>query len=343
MRFIQVGVGGFGGAWVRALKQNKQAKVVGMVDINPAPMEKVCQDVGYDPAICFPSLKKALASVEADAVVCVTPPAYHRQPVVQALQAGLHVISEKPMAESLADCKAMLTAAKKARRHYVVSQNYRYDHAMFTIADLVQKGRIGEIGQVKIDFYKGVGFGGFRAEMDYPLLVDMSIHHFDLIRYLTGLNAVSVRGQAWNPPWSHFKGDCSSSICFAMGNGARVLYNGSWCAKGDYCDWNGNWQIEGTKGTIRYEKGVITLDKIAKGYSPTKTAVVKPRKLRKLAQGFVLDNFIKSIASGDRPLTDVYDNIHSVAMVFSAVKAVKTERRVQVIDPALKKLIGRKK
>ncbi|MDP6630626.1 MAG: Gfo/Idh/MocA family oxidoreductase [Kiritimatiellia bacterium] len=340
MRFIQVGVGGFGGMWVSALKNNRQAKVVGMVDLNPQAMQQVCDNNDYDPSICFPTLKQALQNVEADAVVVVTPPAYHRAPVVEALGAGLHVISEKPMAESMADCKAMFSAARKAKRHYVVSQNYRYADEMYTMADLIKKGRIGEIGQVKIDFYKGVGFDGFRAEMPYPLLVDMSIHHFDLIRFITGLDAVSVRGQAWNPTWSHFKGDCSSSICFTMANDARVLYNGSWCAKGDYCDWNGNWQIEGSKGTIRYEKGVITLDQVPEGYRTRKSTVIPPRKLRRTGQDYVLANFMKSIRKGERPLTDVYDNIYSVAMVFGAVKAVKGERRVSIIDPALQKLIG---
>ena len=342
MRFIQVGVGGFGGVWVNTLKNDRRARVVGLVDINREAMQKACAHAGYDESICFSSLEQALDNVDADAMVCVTPPALHRKPVVTALRAGLDVISEKPMAESMADCKAMLAAAHKAKRTYVVSQNYRYANAIHTIADLVQKGRIGAVGQVKVDFFKGVNFDGFRAAMEYPLLIDMSVHHFDLIRFLTGLNPVSVKGQAWNPPWSHYKGDCSSSLVFEMSGNARVLYNGSWCAKGDYCDWNGNWQIEGSKGTIIYRNGVVTLNEAPDGYAVKKSTEIKHRTMKKNGQAYVLDNFIKCVASGDRPYTDVYDNIKSVAMVFAAVKAVKTGRKVTVIDPALKKLIGRK-
>ncbi len=339
MKFIQVGVGGFGGTWVNRLKQDKRANVTGIVDISPEAMNRVCEKQGYDTSICFPTLEEALKKTEADAVVCVTPPAYHRKPVVTALNAGLHVISEKPMAESMADCKAMLSAAKKAGKTYVVSQNYRYNPAMFTIADIIRKGKIGTIGQVKVDFYKGVNFDGFRSTMEYPLLIDMSIHHFDLIRYITGLNPVSVRGQAWNPEWSHYKGDCSSSVVFEMNNSARVLYNGSWCAKGDYCDWNGNWLIEGSNGSILYKNGIITLNQVPVNYTITKSTEVTHRKMRRIAQDFVLDNFIKSIAKGERPYTDVYDNINSVAMVFAAVKAVKSGRKIAVIDPSLKKII----
>jgi len=340
MRFIQVGVGGFGGVWARALSSNRQAKVVGLVDINPEALQKVCDQYGYDASICFPTLDEALKSVEADAAVVVTPPRLHRKPVVAALRAGLHVISEKPMAESMADCKAMLKAARESGKHYVVSQNYRYNEIMCAIAGLVQQGKIGTVGQVKVDFFKGVNFGGFRAEMPYPLLIDMSIHHFDLIRFLTGLDPVAARGTAWNPSWSHYAGDCSSSIVFEMTGGARVLYNGSWCAKGDFCDWNGNWQIEGSKGTIIYKNGEAMLHSIPAGYGPATVKPVKPRKMTRKAQSFVLDNFMKTIASGARPLTDVYDNIHSVAMVFAAVKAVKTGRKVPVLDSSLKTLIA---
>ena len=268
--------------------------------------------------------------MDAEALVCSTPPSVHRKQVVAGLNAGLHVISEKPMAEKMADCRAMLAAAEKTGNVYVVSQNYRYCPETQTVAELVRKGAIGEIGQVKVDFYKGVPFAGFRAEMPYPLLIDMSIHHFDLVRHLTGLDPVSVRGEAWNPKWSHYKGDCSCSVVFTMSNGARVLYNGSWCAKGDYCDWNGNWLIEGTKGTIIYRNGVIIFNSVPDAYAVVKSREVTKRKMRKTSQSFVLDNFIKCIKSGDRPYTDAQDNIHSIGMVFAAVKAARTGRTVSV-------------
>jgi predicted dehydrogenase len=223
VRFIQVGVGGFGGSWCNTLAKERRAKVVAMVDVSEEALRVQCAKHGYDESICYSSLETALKSVEADALVCVTPPAMHREHVVAGLRAGLNVISEKPMAESMTDCKAMLREARKTGQTYAVSQNYRYSRDTYTMAQMIQKGVIGEIGQVKIDFYKGIQCGGFRAEMDFPLLVDMSIHHFDLIRYLTGQNPVSVKGEAWNPSWSHFAGDASSSILFEMSNGARVV------------------------------------------------------------------------------------------------------------------------
>ena len=320
MRFIHVGVGGFGGHWVNVLKDEKRAKVVALVDINKQALLQACDNGGYSQDICFSTLKEALKKVEADAVVVSTPPKYHRPPVVEAMRAGLDVISEKPMDETLVDCKAMLKEAKSLKRTYMVSQNYRYTPQMWTLADIIRKGSIGKVGQVKIDFFMGHDFhGGFRHDMPYPLLIDMSIHHFDLIRFITGLNPIQVRGEAWNPSWSNYKGDCSSNVVFEMQNHARIIYSASWCAKGQFCDWNGNWHIEGSKGTLIYHHGNIEMFDAPNLYQIKNKKPVTCQKMDRTAQSYILDEFIKCVKSRKRPATDVFDNIRSISMVFAAV------------------------
>ena len=330
MKFIHVGVGGFGGQWGNALAGNRNAKVVGVVDVSKSSLANACDKYGYDSSICFKSLKDALKNVDADAVVCSTPPAYHAAVMIEAMKAGLDCITEKPMADTMQNCRRMREVAKKTKRIAVVSQNYRYGDEMWTMANLVAKGAIGKIGQVQLDFSMGVAFDGFRQTMEFPLLIDMSVHHLDLIRFITGLDAVSVKGEAWNPPWSHYKGDCSSSVVFEMNNGARITYNGSWCTKGQFTDWNGDWRIEGSKGSIVYHKGNITLFETDSLYKVKKEKVIKLIKRPRPAQGFVLREFMKAVKSRKKALTDLDDNIHTMAMVYDAVKAVKTGRRVKI-------------
>jgi predicted dehydrogenase len=257
------------------------------------------------------------------------------------MKAGLNVITEKPMSDNLANCMSILKMSRNTGRTCVVSQNYRYKPETWTLACLIKDGRIGDIGQVKIDFYRGNDFGGgFRHEMDYPLLVDMAIHHFDLVRFVTGLNAVSVRGEAWNPAWSNYKGDCSSSLVFEMQNGARIVYNASWCAKGQFCGWDGNWQIEGSKGSMSYEDEKISLYDVPRFYKVNRTETVPAKGPENTGQEFVLNDFISSVKGGRRPQTDVFDNIHSIAMVFAAVKAVRTGKRIPVLDKRVQQLTG---
>ena len=341
MRFIQVGVGGFGGGWVQRLTDNPSVEVVALVDVNQTALTAARKVGNYGKEICFSTLNQALKNVKADALVCVTPPEYHKQCVVQAMKADLDVITEKPMSDKLASCTSILKASQNTGRTCAVSQNYRYKPETWTLARLIESGRIGDIGQVKIDYYMGQDFGGgFRHEMDYPLLIDMAIHHFDLVRFVTGLNAVSVRGEAWNPAWSNYKGDSSSSLVFEMENGVRVVYNASWCAKGQFCGWDGNWLIEGSKGSLSYENGKISLYDVPKLYKVNRTETVPAKGPENTEQAFVLNDFITSVKTGRRPQTDVFDNIHSIAMVFAAVKAVKTGKQIPILDKRMQQLIG---
>jgi len=148
MKFIHVGVGGFGQCWVKVLKENPDAEVVALVDVKDESLAKACEVGGYHKDICFKSLPEALKSVKADAVVSSTPPAFHKNDVVTALKAGLNVISEKPMSDNFASCKAMLKTAIETKRTYVVSQNYRYNAGMWTLANVIKSGKLGAIGQL---------------------------------------------------------------------------------------------------------------------------------------------------------------------------------------------------
>ena len=73
--------------------------------------------------------------------------------------------------------------------------------------EFMEKGFVGEIGSVFINFQKAPHFTGFRTEMFEPLIQDMSIHHFDQIRGILGLNPVRIKAHSWNTSWSWFKGD----------------------------------------------------------------------------------------------------------------------------------------
>lgn len=340
LRFIHVGVGGFGKNWLRCLKENPAVEVVAMVDINDKALDDACAATGYSKSICHSSLSAALKSTKADALISTTPPKFHKDDVITGLHAGLHVISEKPMADSIENCKQMLKAANETRKTYVISQNYRYSPVAWTMGQLARSGRLGDIGQARIDFFKGVDFGGgFRHEMAHPLVVDMSIHHFDLIRFITCLDAISVQGVTWNPKWSNYRGTASCALVFEMNNGARILYNGSWCSKGQFDEWMASWQIEGEKGTMVFRNNELRVYDVPKLYGVDKIEIIPPQAPPKQDQAYVLDDFLKCIESGARPATDVYDNIRSVAMVYAAVEAMQTGKNIHIFDDEIRMLI----
>jgi hypothetical protein len=102
-------------------------------------------------------------------------------------------MTEKPFADTVEHAREMLQLSAAAGRRLMISQNYRY-HAPFVQArKMVAEQAIGELGSGHIDFYIAPAFADtFRGKMDFPLLVDMAIHHLDLIRYVTRRYIVKV-------------------------------------------------------------------------------------------------------------------------------------------------------
>ena len=103
------------------------------------------------------------------------------------------------------------------------------------------------------EFFKAPHFGGFREEMDHPLLVDMAIHQFDLARDLIGAEPVSVFCDGFNPAWSWFGGDAAANAVFAFEGGARFSFTGSWCSPGLETSWNGRWRVSASGGTALWD------------------------------------------------------------------------------------------
>jgi predicted dehydrogenase len=125
-----------------------------------------------------------------------------------------------------------------------------------------------------------------------------------------------------------------------MNGGARVLYNGSWCAKGQFCDWNGNWQIECERGTVTYQHGKITLYSVPEMYNVKETRDVPIQPMELQAQSYVLDEFMRCAKARAQPATSGFDNIKSVAMVFATVRSMDSGRRVPVLDDGIRELIA---
>lgn len=332
MKIIQIGVGGFGRYWLEQLVKFPGIDLAALVDIDEAGLDAAGERSGVPKKRQFSSLDDALTAVDADLLLCVTPPLLHKEHTTAAMRAGLDVIVEKPLALNMDDALAMAGVARETGRLMAVSQNYRYRPMTWTLNKQVQSGAIGELGQVRIDFYKGWYFdkSDFRRTMPDPLLADMAIHHFDLLRFISGLEATSVRGDSWNPPWSENEGDSSVNVTFTMNNGARFVYNASWVAQGDFDDWNGNWLLEGAKGSLRLS-GNDCEWRVASGkYLTEEPQLIRPSGPPIEGQAYVLADMMAARKEGRQPKTSVFDNLHSLAMVMAAREAVHSGETVEL-------------
>lgn len=258
MRILLVGMGGCGRNWAgRALRQVEGAELAGCVDIDPRALELARAQVGIGQDICFTSLDEALAVTEADATLVATTLPGHVPVARAALDAGKHVLTEKPFAPSEAEARELVELAAERGLVLMVSQNYRFFPAVRAVTDLVRRGELGALRQVDVDFrhYSGPGPGGARSRhhlLHHPLLEDMSIHHFDLMRLVLGREPVQVSCWAWNPSWSWFEGPPVAVATIVFHDELLVSYRGSWVSNGPATPWAGEWRMGFEQGEVRW-------------------------------------------------------------------------------------------
>ena len=94
MRVLQIGVGGFGLHWVRQLIQEPAVELVGLIDVDEKALAEAAKLAKLPKKRCFATLEEATEEVDADALICVSPPAFHLQHISAAVGAGLDVICE---------------------------------------------------------------------------------------------------------------------------------------------------------------------------------------------------------------------------------------------------------
>jgi predicted dehydrogenase len=329
---VVVGAGGISGAWFPALKA-EGVRVAAVVDLQKERAEEKIRTFELG-AEADTDLEKTLSRHRPDFVVDLTVPEAHCSVTLTALKHGCHVIGEKPMASSMKEARRMVKAAQAAGRLYMVGQSRRWDDLNATVLRTIETGQIGPLTTVNCDFYIGAHFGGFRDEMESPLILDMAIHHFDLVRFFAKQDPVWVFAHEFNPAGSWYRGNASASCIFELTDGVIFTYRGSWCSEGCHTSWHGHWRLIGQKGTILYEQDQPPRgEKVVapNGFMTQKAPVEVPTvTLEKRGQHGALAELMAWLRGGPVPQTVCTDNIKSLAMVFAAIESARKGRKVPV-------------
>lgn len=323
MRVIQVGIGGMGNAWLRAVQESPVVEFAGFVEVNDAIAAEQVAKYNLDGSTVFKSLEEALRAVEADGVINVTPPQFHKVVSITALEAGVPVLSEKPLADTREAALDIVAAAERTGVLHMVGQNYRYKPPLHTLKQTLASSVLGDIGALHVEFFKGPHFGGFREEMPYPLIIDMSIHHFDLMRFLLDSDPVSIYGRSWNPPWSWFGGDASATVLLEFASGVHVSYAASWCSQGRETSWNANWRFECTEGVIS-----LIDDQVYTQRTGQAAELVERVAMPRTDQAYLLHEFYEAVTLGKPVVTTAQDNIKSLGIVFDVVQSFESGQPV---------------
>ncbi len=333
MKALLVGAGVMGRLWARNLRDCPDVALAAWVDIRPEAAAEAAEALDLGKVFIGPDLGEAIATSRPDFVVDVSPPDTHRDVTVQALRLGLPVLGEKPMAASMDHAREMVATSERTGTLFMVSQSRRFDANLHALRRLITD-YTGPLGILNADFYAAEHFGGFRATMDSPLLVDMAIHHFDAARFLTGAEPVAVYCDEFNPPWSWYDGNACATAIFEMTGGLRFTYRGSRCGEGCHTTWDAAWRAIGPRGTAVWDgENAPVAEVVAAPTVPVarfdRVVAAVDRQMQTGIAG-TLRAFLNALKAGDTPPCECHDNIKSLAMVHAAIESAASGRRVPV-------------
>lgn len=341
-RIIQVGMGGWGQSWAATvLRPAQNGMLVACVDEDPAALAAARKRLDISAELCFTDLNRALEAIEADAVLVTASLPGHVPAALAALEAGKHVLLEKPFAPTVVEAQSVVEAAAAAGRVLMISQNYRFYPAVVAVTRLVQEEALGAVAAVTLDFRRYSNSAPVEGHRHYhiaqPLLMDMSIHHFDLMRAVLGQEATWITCHTSNPPWSNFVEPAAAFATITFDGGTVVSYRGSWVSPGVQTAWAGEWHMECARGEIAWtsrdgsgiEGDSVTLRPLGK-----RARRVKLPKLPFVDRAGSLNAFVTAIRDGQEPPSSGRDNLGTVALMWAAVEASNAPLSLAVAPPS---------
>jgi len=186
-----IGTGRIGKVHISTLVQNVlQAEVVAIADINQNSANEVAKALGITNV--YSNYKDVINNPEVEAVVICSPTDTHAQYIIEAARAGKHIFCEKPVDLSLEVIQGALEAVNKAGVRLMVGFNRRFDPNFLKIKQLVEEGKIGDPHILKITSRDPAPPPAEYSAVSGGMFMDMTIHDFDMARYIAGSEVTEV-------------------------------------------------------------------------------------------------------------------------------------------------------
>ncbi len=309
--------------WVPFLATQPYLDIVAVVDINPTAARSVSEQLGT--VDFFGSMGEAKgAHPELVVALIVSSPEVHPDLIVKAAELGLDVVTEKPAALTVDGLRALksLPASFKA----VVTQNYRYEAMIQTLRGVLTTYELGTVHGVSARFaadYRVFGSWdvGNAHEMSHPMLLEGSIHHFDMMRYLVGADASRVVASEANPAHSSFKEGALVSCIIEFTNGVLGTYEASLLEAGRENRWHHEYyRLDCARGSIEFDGWQV---RVLQGKTVVNVEITGDPSARG-GHLEIVEQYVRWRAGGPVAETALVDNLRSVAMVMAAVKSIET-------------------
>ncbi len=232
---------GMGRGHARGYHSHEQAELVAICDMDEARLRDVQNEL--DVPRTYTDAEAMFEAEDLDAVSIAVPNKFHAPLTIAALQRGLHVLCEKPMAMTVAEAQEMNAAAAAAQRNLMINFSFRFTEAAYALKQQVEAGVVGDIYFGRSVWHRRRGmprFGGWFGIKELSgggPLIDLGVHRLDLALWLMGYpEPVAVTGSTYDRiarPIAEREGkqfDVEDLACglIKFANGATLILEASW-------------------------------------------------------------------------------------------------------------------
>ena len=306
------------------------AEIVAVADANINTARDVAQK--YNVPKYFKDYKELLALKEIDAVSVAVPNFLHAEMTIAACKAKKHVLVEKPMATSIKEAKAMISAADKNKVLIQVCMAHRFNPVAQTAKKVLESGILGRIntiigqfGSPGPEFWSPEGKWFFdKKHAMGGAMADLGIHEIDLIRYLVGSEVVKVCGfTATHEKKSDVEDSGVASLYFKNG----VLGN-------MYASWT--FKPGGQQITIYCEKGTLYFGKVPKYDRALMIELTEPKGIlfpevpKESEYGNRYQHFIQCVKTGKKPIVDGYEGLKGLEVILATYKSCSENKIINL-------------
>jgi len=306
VRTIHVGVGGRGVWPVKLIPKRTDFQAVALVDVNPAALATARELTELPESACFDSMDKAIQSVEADAVIVITPPQLHAAQCLAAIKAGKHVLVEKPFTLNLREAAEIVREADARGLRVAVTQNARYAPLHVTLSRLVREKVYGKPAFALMTKFGWRPRTHHSGKVRHSYNWERAVHDFDTLRAIFNADPVRVWGHSFNPPWSPYEHGAGTYTWIEFEGGATC---GCLCTFASHAG-GSSFRLDCEGGTLQTVGAELHLNRPG-----AKQHEVVPLDAVPAPETVLLDGFHRYLTEGIEPPFGGHENLKTVALV----------------------------
>ena len=312
----------------------KRSRLVALVSGSPDKAQRIAQQHGVEPKNIYnyQNYDSIRNNPEVDIIYIILPNGLHAEYSIRGAQAGKHIMCEKPMANTVAECQAMIDASNKAGRKLMIAYRAQYEPYNLAAIAIAQKKELGILKAIVADHGRNLDpkDPADRWRMNKKLagggsLFDIGIYSLQAARYITGEEPTEISAMMYSTPNDPRFKEVEENVNFMLRFPSGVIAN---CTSSyGYADVK-RYQVMGSKGTLELDPAT---DYYEHRLYVQRGKVREERKIQEQNQfALEMDHLSECVMENKQPKTPGEEGLQDVRLMTAIYQAAETGRTIKL-------------